>query len=160
MQKVSSGWNGQARIGVAHMIAVTIVVAIGAIMLVPSVSALMADTPLAAGPTGAAATTPYVTGVSILNKTDSLNFTNPTAPATLNIFAMANSGVRQTTGFWVRTLVSAVDSQGHIAAGIAATQADLDNYTTSDYHFSIGAVGVSGFQFYGEKTTSHSLPIR
>jgi YVTN family beta-propeller protein len=96
----------------------------------------------------ASASTPYVTGASVYNHRDSLIRYS----GALNVFAMANDGKDQSTDFSIGELVTATDREGNIGAAIAVAQTNFDNYTTHDAHFSIGGVGVSGFQFYGEKT--------
>jgi len=95
------------------------------------------------------ASTPYVTGVSVHYHQDSLTLQHP---GELNIFAMANGGYYQSTGFSSGNLVTATDRAGHPAAAIAVTQADSDNFATNDLHYRLGGVGVSGFQYYGELT--------
>lgn len=155
-----------SRRDVARSAVVLGVVAIAALMLVPSVAAQPASSastlalpasPLTSGAVSASATTPYVTGASILAHDDWLTLASP---GSLNIYFLATDGSGPATGFSAGGLVSATDRDGHIAAAIADVQLHSDNYTTSDTHFSIGGVGVSGFQYYGEKTRVSIPPVQ
>jgi YVTN family beta-propeller protein len=63
---------------------------------------------------------------------------------------MANGGYAPTTGFSSGQITTARDGDGRITAAIAVSQTASDNYSTSDMHYRIAGLGVSGFQFYGE----------
>lgn len=71
----------------------------------------------------------------------------------LSIFGMADGGNSRATPFAVGELATGVDRMGQVSTAIAATQSSLDRFWTNDGNFSIGGVGVYGFQFYGDETT-------
>jgi hypothetical protein len=101
------------------------------------------------------ATAGYRTIADVRNQTHFLTLHDP---GLLNIFGMANGGEGKSTGFNNGNIVTGVDQAGHIAAAIGATQAGSDYYGTSDSSYSIGGVGISGFQYYGVKTSAKAPP--
>ncbi|MGC2290070.1 MAG: YncE family protein [Thermoplasmata archaeon] len=135
------------------------VVAITVVMLLPSVSTQLTDklSVSTASATPASLTAPYVAGAAAAIQQSSVTLTSPGA---LNIFLEANGGHRGTTQFSSGTLAVARDQMGHISAAIAATQDSSDSYTTADHYYSIAGVGVSGFQYYGEKTQVSTPPVQ
>ncbi len=101
--------------------------------------------------------TPRVTVAEVQNFQDSMTLANS---GDLNIFGMANGGNGRSTGFAKGNLLAPDDREGYVAAALAATEASSDRYTTSDFQYSVGAVGVSGFAYYGEQLKDLIPPIQ
>jgi YVTN family beta-propeller protein len=135
------------------------IIAVLTFLLSGSVSAAVASGAPSMGgvSTPLSASTPHVTRALVRNYQDSLSLDYA---STFYIFGMANGGNHLSTGFSSDELVTAVDHEGNIAAAMEEIQEERDNYTTSDSHHSIGAVGVSGFQYYGAEAKTLIPPVQ
>jgi YVTN family beta-propeller protein len=144
-----------------RQVSFTAVLAIGAVLtfLVAGLaSATASGTPPASRVSAASSTsTPHVNRALVRNYQESLCLC---AQSALYIFGMANGGNHPSTGFEPNELVTAADREGNIAAAIDVIQAESNNFTTSDAHHSIGAVGIRGFQYYGEETKTLIPPVQ
>jgi YVTN family beta-propeller protein len=159
MHEVSSWKKALSRRGITPSLVVLAVVTIAVFMLLPSLPAGSANRGLGSsfGEISASISTPSVTGATILKDTNSLTLA---IPGTLNIFTLDTSGKHTTSGFSTGGLLTAKDKQGHIAAAIAVTPFSTDSFTTAEGHYSIGGVGVTGFQYYGVQTQVLIPPIQ
>lgn len=102
---------------------------------------------------------PHVTQVLIKNYQDSLTLNHP---GVVNIFALATGGNEYTSKFAHDEIETGIDGAGYVAAALADYDNGVasDHYTTDDLHYSIGAVGVSGFTGWAYGVHLYIPPIQ